>query len=103
MCCQSRPVRSGAAYDGVYNIQRCQPGPNQDKAVRMFACCNLIENGFVYLPEKADGLTEYLNELTVFPNGKHDDQVDPTSQALLICSGIFSFQNFIGFNLHAPP
>ncbi len=70
------------AYEGVYNIQRYQPGPNQDKIMRMFACCNLIENGLVYLPEKAEWLTEYLNELTVFPNGKYDDQVDSTSQAL---------------------
>jgi predicted phage terminase large subunit-like protein len=70
------------AYEGVYNIQRYQPGPNQDKIMRMFACCNLIENGLVYLPEKAEWLTEYLNELTVFPNGKYDDQVDSTSQSL---------------------
>ena len=70
------------AYEGVYNIQRYQPGPNQDKPMRMYLCCNLIENGFVYLPEQADWLTDYLNELTVFPNGKYDDQVDSTSQAL---------------------
>ena len=70
------------AYEGVYNIQRYQPGPNQDKAMRMYSCCNVIENGFVFLPEKADWLTEYMNELTVFPNGKYDDQVDSTSQAL---------------------
>ena len=69
-------------YEGVYNIQRYQPGPNQDKAMRMFLCCNLIENGFVNLPEHADWLREYLDELTVFPNGKYDDQVDSTSQAL---------------------
>jgi predicted phage terminase large subunit-like protein len=68
--------------EGVYNIQRYQPGPNQDKTMRMYGCCNLIENGFVYLPEQADWLTDYLNELTVFPNGKYDDQVDSTSQAL---------------------
>jgi predicted phage terminase large subunit-like protein len=68
--------------EGVYNIQRYQPAPNQDKIMRMFASCNLIENGFVYLPEKADWLTEYLTELTNFPNGKYDDQVDSTSQAL---------------------
>jgi predicted phage terminase large subunit-like protein len=70
------------AYEGVYNIQRYQPGPNQDKVMRMYSCCNVIENGFVYLPEKADWLTEYMNELTVFPNGKYDDQVDSTSQAI---------------------
>ena len=69
-------------YESVYNIQSYQPGPGQDKIMRMFACCNLIENGLLYLPEKADWLTDYRNELTVFPNGKYDDQVDSTSQAL---------------------
>lgn len=69
-------------YEGVCNIRRYQPGPNQDKVMRMYGCCNVIENGFVYLPEKADWLTVYMNELTVFPNGKYDDQVDSTSQAL---------------------
>jgi hypothetical protein len=42
-----------------------------------------IENGFVYLPERAaDWLATFRHELTIFPNGKHDDQVDSTSQAL---------------------
>ena len=42
----------------------------------------IIENGFVHIPEDAPWLAEYLHELTVFPNGKHDDQVDSTSQFL---------------------
>ena len=32
--------------------------------------------------EKAEWLAAYLHELTTFPNGKRDDQVDSTSQAL---------------------
>src|SRR5262249_9530442 len=42
----------------------------------------MIENGFVYIPERAPWLAEYLHEMTVFPNGKHDDQVDSTAQFL---------------------
>jgi hypothetical protein len=42
----------------------------------------LIENGFVYIPETAPWLDKYLHELTVFPKGKHDDQVDSTAQFL---------------------
>ena len=42
----------------------------------------MIENGFVYLPEAAPWIAEYLHELTDFPNGKHDDQVDSTAQFL---------------------
>ena len=69
-------------YEGIHSIQSYQPGPNNDKIMRMFACCNFIEKGWLYLPQEADWLTEYMNELTVFPNGKYDDQVDSTSQAL---------------------
>src|ERR1700756_1466105 len=42
----------------------------------------MIENGFVHIPETAPWLTEYLHEMTVFPRGKHDDQVDSTAQFL---------------------
>jgi hypothetical protein len=42
----------------------------------------MIENGFVHLPEAAPWLAQYLHELTVFPHGKHDDQVDSTAQML---------------------
>ena len=42
----------------------------------------MIENGFVHIPETAPWLGEYLHEITVFPNGKHDDQVDSTAQFL---------------------
>jgi hypothetical protein len=36
----------------------------------------------VHLPKEAGWLAEYLHELTVFPKGKHDDQVDSTAQML---------------------
>jgi len=42
----------------------------------------MIENGFVRLPGAAPWLATYLAELTTFPNGKHDDQVDSTAQML---------------------
>ena len=48
----------------------------------MHAQTAMIENGFVHLPMEAAWLAEYLHELTVFPNGKHDDQVDSTAQML---------------------
>ena len=50
--------------------------------MRMHAQTALIENGFVLIPETAPWLAEYLRELTVFPNGKHDDQADSTAQFL---------------------
>jgi hypothetical protein len=50
--------------------------------MRLHAQTALIENGFVYILENASWLAEYLHEMTVFPRGKHDDQVDSTAQFL---------------------
>jgi predicted phage terminase large subunit-like protein len=52
------------------------------KVMRMHAQTAMIENGFFRVPESAPWLAQYLNELTVFPNGRHDDQVDSTTQLL---------------------
>jgi predicted phage terminase large subunit-like protein len=53
-----------------------------DKIMRLHAQTATIENGFVYLPQEAPWLAAFLQELTTFPNGKYNDQVDSTSQAL---------------------
>jgi predicted phage terminase large subunit-like protein len=65
---------------GVHAVTRYQP--QSDKIMRMHAQTAMIENGFVHLPKEAAWLPEYLHELTVFPKGKHDDQVDSTAQML---------------------
>jgi predicted phage terminase large subunit-like protein len=56
--------------------------PDGDKIMRLHAQTATIENGFVHLPNEAHLLADYLHELTVFPNGRYDDQVDSTAQAL---------------------
>jgi predicted phage terminase large subunit-like protein len=56
--------------------------PEGDKIMRLHAETATIENGFVWLPDEAPWLADYLAELTVFPAGRHDDQVDSTAQAL---------------------
>jgi predicted phage terminase large subunit-like protein len=66
--------------DGCHGVTRYQP--TCDKIMRLHAQTAMIENGFVHIPEMAPWLDEYLHELTVFPNGKHDDQVDSTAQFL---------------------
>jgi predicted phage terminase large subunit-like protein len=66
--------------EGMHEIKLCEP--TKDKIMRMNSVTSTIENGSVFLPEKADWLAEYLHELTTFPNGKNDDQADSTSQAL---------------------
>jgi hypothetical protein len=48
--------------------------------MRLHAQTATIENGFGHLPEAAPCLAEYLHEMTVFPRGRHDDQVDSTAQ-----------------------
>ncbi len=60
--------------DGCYAVTRYEP--QCDKIMRMHAQTAMIENGFVHLPETAPWLAEYLHEMTTFPKGKHDDQVD---------------------------
>ena len=79
--------------DGCYGVARYQP--MMDKIMRLHAQTAMIENGFVHIPETAPWLAEYLHEMTVFPNGKHDDQVDSTAQFLdwlktpMPCWGIY--------------
>ena len=66
--------------DGCHAITRYKP--EGDKIMRLHAQTATIENGFVHIPEAAPWLAEYLHEMTVFPRGKHDDQVDSTAQFL---------------------
>lgn len=67
-------------HEGMYAIKKYEP--IGDKVMRMSAVTSTIENGFVYLPDQAEWLAEYLHELASFPKGKFDDQADSTSQAL---------------------
>jgi predicted phage terminase large subunit-like protein len=53
-----------------------------DKVMRMKGQTARIENGEVLFPKEAPWVDTYIAELTVFPNGRNDDQVDSTSQAL---------------------
>lgn len=52
------------------------------KVSRMQAQTARIEAGKVRIPSTAHWRDAYLAELAVFPNGRHDDQVDSTAQAL---------------------
>jgi len=66
--------------DGCHGVTRYQP--DCEKIMRLHAQTAMIENGFVHIPESASWLAEYLQEISVFPKGKHDDQVDSTAQFL---------------------
>jgi predicted phage terminase large subunit-like protein len=67
-------------YEGMHEIKKYEP--KMDKTMRMHSVTATIENGFVHIPENADGIAEYLHEMATFPRGKYDDLADSTSQAL---------------------
>ncbi|MGU3539864.1 phage terminase large subunit [Methylobacterium sp. A54F] len=56
---------------------------SRDKRARLEAVAHLFEAGRVHLPQDAAWREAYERELLSFPVGRHDDQVDATSQALL--------------------
>lgn len=55
-----------------------------DKLTRALPLMARMQAGSVYFLRGASWLEEYENELLVFPNGKHDDQVDATSYAAIV-------------------
>ena len=57
--------------------------PEGGKEARAAAVQPQIESGNVYLPEGAPWLDDFVAEFAAFPRGRHDDQVDALSQALL--------------------
>ena len=67
--------------------------PQGDKASRMAVASAKFEAGQVLLPERAPWLADFEAELFVFPGGRHDDQCDSVSQALLESN--LSFMNLL--------
>jgi len=74
----------------VQMLRRQIPGlievePEGGKEVRAYAVQPLFEAGNVWLPDPsiAPWVHDYIEELMAFPNGRHDDQVDATTQALI--------------------
>lgn len=68
--------------EGVFSVEAYKPAPGSDKYLRLHAQSIKFESGQVFLPTQAPWLDEYERELTGFPGGKYDDQVDSTTQAL---------------------
>ncbi len=56
--------------------------PKGEKSMRLRNNLSKIENGRIFLPEKADWLFDYETQMTKFPKAEHDDMVDMTSQFL---------------------
>lgn len=68
--------------------------PQGGKVARAAAVAGLIEAGNVYLPDlDTDGkpnawIGDFVGECAAFPTGKHDDQVDAMTQALIRLSTV---------------
>ncbi|MBW3096043.1 phage terminase large subunit [Pseudohoeflea coraliihabitans] len=54
-----------------------------DKESRLARVSAMIESGSVFLPEIAPWKDDFMMEVLSFPSGRHDDQVDSMSQALI--------------------
>lgn len=68
-------------------IRPVTPGTGElagDKVARANIVSPLFEAGRVYLPEGAPWVDDYIQELIIFPNAPHDDQVDATTQCLTV-------------------
>jgi hypothetical protein len=76
--------------------------------MRLHAQTAMIENALVHIPEAAPWLAEYLHEISVFPKGKHDHQVDSTAEFLdwfktpMSCQGIFELHRREAEKLKSP-
>lgn len=55
---------------------------DKDKIARANAVTPLVESGRVYLPEGLPWVIDYVDQMSIFPAGAHDEDVDVTSQAL---------------------
>jgi predicted phage terminase large subunit-like protein len=58
---------------------------DKDKVIRAYDAAPYIESGNVLLPERAPWLSDYMAEFSAFTptdTHKHDDQIDPTMDAI---------------------
>lgn len=60
---------------------------NIDKITRAMDAAPMIQAGSVYLPASVDWRSGFIAESNQFPNGKHDDQLDPMFDAVVDLEG----------------
>jgi predicted phage terminase large subunit-like protein len=72
--------------------------PHNDKLTRFYQIVPIIESGRVFLPHQASWLNDFEYEVMIFPEARHDDQVDSMVQYLQwtrkISDSIFRVRNF---------
>lgn len=72
-----------------------------DKISRLSAISGYIESGRVFLPDNALWLRDFVDELCIFPNSRHDDQVDSAAHALieLFLKTTIQKHEYLNFNI----
>lgn len=74
--------------------------PNRDKGTRAIDALPKFHSGFIFIPENAYWVNEYLmefEEFTLDNTHSHDDQIDPTLDAIEILLGnanLLTYSNF---------
>lgn len=70
---------------------------DKDKYTRALDAAPFIQSGNTRLPQDASWLSGYLAEFSAFPNGKHDDQIDPTMDAIMDiqASGVVDYSKLL--------
>ena len=93
---QAKLILIEEAGSGIQLLQDLKSGhqfgvkgiiPKDDKRTRLLSVSHLIEGGSISIPSDAPWLAEFQREVTLFPKGKYDDQVDSLSQFLKWFSG----------------
>jgi len=92
------PVREiGQKEDSLYRIDK-------DKTSRALSATPLMADRLFYVPTYASWLGDYINELILFPNAAHDDQMDVTAYAVAIAQKLKAWQNTTSESAYkAPP
>lgn len=78
--------------------------PDGSKVERAEAVAPLFRAGSVFLPHPSicPWINDFINELKVFPNGKHDDQVDSTTQAVYYLDKFVGVGKLSDYNKDSP-
>lgn len=84
----------------VYNFHQVPLKPGrQDKMARARTIQGRMEQGKVFLPKDAEWLEKFMDELTAFPFGRNDDQVDALAYAGIMASEVSAPSIQAGKNL----
>jgi predicted phage terminase large subunit-like protein len=76
----SEPIIRSLEKTSPYSIKGITP--KGEKAVRLKAVCGIMSNERLSLVSGSDWELDFIDELCIFPKGKHDDQVDALSLGL---------------------